>query len=67
MPCVAGAFYPGTAREIREQIEAYLGEIVIQVSGTIRAMEAEMKPVASSVRRIEDYLLNSNLQALTRK
>jgi len=36
MPCVAGAFYPGTAREIREQIEAYLGEIVIQVSGTIR-------------------------------
>lgn len=40
---------------------------VSEVAGNIRTMEAEMRPVASSVRRIEDFLLNSNMGALTRK
>lgn len=33
--------------------------VVTEVRGAIRTMEAEMKPTALSVKRIEDYLINS--------
>lgn len=34
-----------------------------EVRGAIRTMEAEMRPTAISVKRIEDFLLNSNKPA----
>jgi hypothetical protein len=33
--------------------------VVTEVRGAIRTMEAEMRPTAISVKRIEDYLINS--------
>lgn len=38
-----------------------LDKKVTEVSGAIRTMEAEMKPTAISVKRIEDFLLNGHL------
>lgn len=42
-----------------------LDKKVTEVSGAIRTMEAEMRPTALSVKRIEDFLLNSNLAKQT--
>ena len=33
--------------------------VVTEVRGAIKTMEAEMRPTAASVKRIEDFLLNS--------
>lgn len=34
-PRVAGSFYPGTAREIRETVQGWLDQTPVQVSGTV--------------------------------
>ena len=35
-PRVAGTFYPGSAREIREQVQAWLHDIPVEVTGNVR-------------------------------
>ena len=41
--------------------------VVTEVRGAIRTMEAEMRPTALSVKRIEDYLINSQTVKGTRR
>jgi MEMO1 family protein len=36
-PSVAGAFYPGTAREARQQLDAFLQQATVQVTGRVVA------------------------------
>lgn len=37
MPCVAGAFYPASAHEIRQQLDAFLRRATVQVTGRVVA------------------------------
>ncbi len=35
IPSVAGSFYPGSAREVRQQLDAFLGRASVQVTGRV--------------------------------
>lgn len=43
-----------------------LDKKVTEVSGAIRTMEAEFKPTALSVKRIEDFLINSRVSVASK-